>query len=408
MDTIPVITNPQEENKMDRFIDKNVENILTRLESLFTDKIVPYVQKTLIDQKDNMVSDLLSQVENSFIRETNGDEASETENVEPHLVKVFSKDRTANDFPDGNFRLKVGNYQYDYMVNPDMLDYNHEYITTVQGQAMTTIKNLPVFNYVRKIKTERGHPDWNDWVKNWKYATDMFDFIDNLREGEYIICLYIDDNITSYSCYHVLVITSFGSIYIKYFGNDHLIYKNNNEIPKSVLDIFMHNFLEDYPISSHSYYANVCKKFINFIKSVTEFQNWWKSRPLVGHTAELLKEENQRLMLKIHETELEHEKIKHMYETLELKEQYYKAVELLQQNKKERDLLERERAEFNREKEDHKTEMDEKLGRYNKYKDLDAELIRLAYIKKKLEREKRDFEEERDNFEKLKDELSDM
>lgn len=345
---------------MDQFIGENVDNVLQRVDLLFSEKVVPLITKVIEEQKQKITSDIVAQIENSFIKKLNGEDVMDSKIDEPYFIQV-----------DGN--RKKGSY-YDYKLNPKYSDYNYAELKKITEEIFL------------KIKEEKDSPHWQQ-AYSYRGMNQVHKFIEQLHKGEYLICVYMDFSYLCFGSYTVYLITNFGSIFC---DNDYYI-NNNNQCPKSILDIFIESVIPN-SYNGHKIHTS------RFNELVIGFQKWWQSRPLVGYTAELLKQENEKL-------KEEHQKIKHMYETLELKDQYHKAVELLKQNKKEREVLDQDRREFYREREESRREIEEKTKRYRQIQDIDTEITRLALIKQKLEKDRKDFEEEKAKFEEIRNSL---
>lgn len=373
---------------MDQFIGENIYNILQRVDLLFSEKVVPLITKVIEEQKQKITSDILAQIENSFIKKLNGeDKSTETDDIkinEPYFINAYEDEKRAC---------------YDYKINPKYPDYDYVELKKVANEIFSRIKNDKKFEIVEKIRTQPYHKDWNHWKDYYAYAEKLFEFFEKLHEGEYIILTYMEHETSSIG--KIILITNFGSIYYRYYVNGYLfnIFNSNTIIPKLILDIFIKTFMLVTKCGGYcTSGGNIGKYFEDFKQSIIIFQKWWQSRPITGYTAELLKQENEKL-------KEEHQKIKHMYETLELKDQYHKAVELLKQNKKEREVLDQDRREFYREREESRREIEEKTKRYRQIKDIDTEITRLALIKQKLEKDRKDFEEEKAKFEEIRNNL---
>jgi hypothetical protein len=361
---------------MDQIFDDNIDNILKKVELLFSEKILPTITKTIEDQKREITKDILVQAENSFVKKINGEDLSskeETKIDEPYFISVYEDEKRRA--------------YYDYKINPKYTDYDYVDLKKMTNEIFSRIKNDKQFEIVEKIRTQPYHKDWNHWKDHYVYAEKLFEFIERIHEGEYLVFTYIE--CTNYGTEKIILFTSFGSIYNMCYGRSIVfdIFHNDNLIPKPILDMFIYNVIHGNEYPQDIIYNDVK----NFKQSIIIFQKWWQSRPVAGYTAELLKQENEKL-------KEEHQKIKHMYETLELKDQYHKAVELLKQNKKEREALDQDRREFY-------IEIEEKTKRYRQIQDIDTEITRLALIKQKLEKDRKDFEEEKAKFEEIRNSL---
>lgn len=377
--------------------DRNVENILGRIKSLFNDNIYKYIEKTVREQQDKIVQDLLVQAENSFVHSCNGTEISTDTGNGDYIIPVHDDKNKTYDPP------------YEYRTNPKYNYYDYPALRKWNTEIITNIKSGKGFEPIRRIRDDPTNKNVPFWKEHYKFLSELENFLDNLTEGEYLVFIKW---IHKYD-YHtndvreILLLTNFGSTYFTYYPvGDYIIKitKLESEIPKPIIDMFI-----DYFIDIYEYVPDTYKYRLNFLleskNPMETFQNWWKSRPLSGHTAELLKKENENLRLQIEETKKEQEKIKYMYETLELKDQYMKAVELLRQNKQERDLLDQTRREFYRERDESKKEIEEMTLKYRQIKDIDTELNRLAAIKQRLEKDRQLLDREKADFDRLREEL---
>jgi hypothetical protein len=363
---------------MEEFIEKNVDKIVNKVDDLFRDKIGPFIEKTIQDQKAKLVEDFLSQIKTSYARELNGSPDQSKTDIKSSINQVKS---------GWHFIHHLVGEKYEYNSMKDLLDWFNELIKKGHDN-----KGMSFY-----------YSEQNPWLEK---------FLTNLKTGEYPIYLYC--TCMSYSIYKMTLFTNFGSYFHAPGGN---CQTNNydHEIPWSILLNFIHiSYTGDLPFvieDIEKYNPNEFNISL-FSKSVEHFQKWWIEYPLIGYKAEMLKKENEKIREEVEKTKQEHESIKHMYETLELKDQYYKAVELLKQNKVEREAIEQARKDLalKKEKQEEKIreeyeKLDQKAKKLREIEDIDREFSKLALMKQKLEKKKKEFQKEKAEFDDLKSSL---
>lgn len=374
---------------MEYYTEKNVDQIIDKVENLFTTKIGPYIEKTVQEQKDSLVKDILAQVKTNFLKELNISNMKKEESPKIDTRKSDDGRTILYELHD----LEKYGYNYNNMKNM-MVTFNKFIDDTCKGNM---------------IKNADGSPD----------------FLSTLKTGEYLVFVYCKLAYDKRKIEELIFVTNFGSV-LTYVNNYQEGFMGDFEIPSGLLITYLALALrckvEKFDINTFK-----MKDFnlIMMVGCVCSFQEYQLSIPLTGHTIDLFKKENDSLKIQIEEMKREHEKIreeqnkkleesrleqeriKHMYGTLELKDQYHKAVELLRQNKVERDLIDQDRRKFHAEKVESEIEIEEKNKKYRQIKDIDTEISRLALMKQKLEKDRKEFEKEREEFEDLRNKLMD-
>lgn len=375
---------------MEQHFEKNIEKIVGNVESVFVEKINPFIEKSIKDQKDKLIKNILSQVKIDLVKEMHGQEVTDSSEVTPQGFEIE----------------KHENRYYRYRLKKDS-PYNHSDMKQIMAVFNSDIQKGVVFSN--------------------SILLYMNKFISVMLTDEYLCEVFFRNDYRGFLD-SVLLITNFGSHFVC-TGSDKWAQKNyDTEIPKDILTIFINILIKPLgkEFSLENFYPGNFD-YVSFGRSIEAFRKYWMARPFSGYSAELLKKENEsikktaekmkedqdkkmeeaknELDKKLEESKIEQEKIKHMYETLELKDQYHKAVELLRQNKVERDLLDQDRREFYAEREATKFDLEEKTKKYRQIKDIDTEISRLALMKQKLEKDRRAFEKEKEEFEDLRDSL---
>lgn len=382
---------------MEEFIEKNVDKIVNKVDDLFRDKIGPFIEKTIQDQKSKLVEDFLSQIKMSYVRELNekGDmEIDRDTNIKTQdeliVFAIQNGDRCVC-YIDSKY------YKYDKM--QELSTRFNKWLEGNNGERHLPYYTPPTFDDIQK-------------------------FLNEFKTGEYLVYIYYTRAIGK--IYRIFMITNFGS-YFSIYENYKFKTKNYDyEIPYIVLkSIIETSYTGNMPFvieDIHKYNPDNFNISV-FSKSVESFRSWWIEYPLIGYKAELLKKENEKIREEVEKTKQEHESIKHMYETLELKDQYYKAVELLKQNKVEREAIEQARKDLENEKEKQEKELaikiekqgekireeyeklNQKAKKLREIEDIDREFSKLALMKQKLEKKKKEFQKEKEEFDNLKNSL---
>lgn len=270
----------------------NIDNILSRVDRLFSDNIIPNIQKTIEEQKTKITRDILTQIEDSFISRINRVESQGT--IEPYFIPIYGE----------NLR------DYTCKLNPDNKDYDNEKLKKFTEEVYSDISDSDMFRIIHRINNEPKHRDWDIWRENYKSYIKLFKFIKQLSEGEYLVCVYIRNRYLDWF-EEGFFITNFGSIYSGYYdigpnmgNNKFLIFKNYNIIPKPILDILIGNFALNSKLcynnnKSRDLDQNRVENFINFRESIVRFQKWYQTMALLDYNTGLLKKENEDLKSQI-------------------------------------------------------------------------------------------------------------
>jgi hypothetical protein len=247
--------------------------------SQFIGEKSPLVTKAIEDQKKQITT----QVENNLInRQDVVNSAGNTEINEPYYIPVYNDRERA---------------YYDYKINPKYPEYNYEQMKKTTDEIISRIKNDEQFAIMENTQS---------------HIEKLFEFLENLHEGEYLAFAYISCFTYPKSVSSITLITNFGSIYNTFsichqiFG----VFRNDNIIPKSILETFIDNATYRERIDHDD--------VVIFKRSITGFQKWQQSISV----SDSLKKEALNITV--------------------LRDQCYRAIELLDQTKKDNEIIRKE------------------------------------------------------------------
>lgn len=280
------------------------------------------------------MEDILSHIRTNFIQELNGGDIPTEEIADDYIIYYSGQNYSRKINP------KYSNYDYD------KLTLNDEIVYDIVKRA------------INEWKPESYSPPTVERAL-WE-SYNIKKYMDNMQKNEHII--YITSTNYGGRLYNSTIITNFGSVlYVEKGGLNQCIFEshpNKTELPKIVMDMFIYIFDTTFPKMS---YVEMPEKIKYLKEMIAIFQRYWISKPITDHSIKFLLEENKKLKKQVADLQENQEKIRYMYDMLELKDQYVKVVELLKQNKKEREQLDKDRRSFYYDRETYRLEMEKKI-----------------------------------------------
>jgi hypothetical protein len=279
------------------------------------------------------------------------------ENILSHIRTNFIQELTGEERPGeeigDDYIISCPGREYSRKINPKYYNYDYDKIKQNNKIVYDIVKTS-----IDQWKPESFSPPTVERAL-WE-SYNIKKYLENMDKNEYII--YITATNYGYTLCNSTIITNFGSLlYVERGGLNQCIlvsHPNKIEIPKMVMDMFIYIFDTVLP---KLHYVEMPGKIEYLKEMIAIFQRYWILKPMTEHSVKYLLRENKELKDKIEELQQEQGKIKHMYEALELKDQYYNVVELLKQNKKEREQLDKDRRLFYYDREAYRLEMEKKM-----------------------------------------------